>query len=92
MGETSTTPIILKVEPGGCLALTNALLASANLHEGDQVLVLPLKPGLVYLRKVDAPEPLSREELSALMRTAFEESGYTMREQVLNLVREAKRV
>ena len=73
------------------LALTETLLSSADLHEGDRVLVLPLEPGLIYLRKVDVPEPLSRRELSALIRTAFDRSGYTTREQVLALVREAKR-
>jgi len=86
----TTDPRIIEVDASGQLALPQGLLSPADLHEGDQVLVLLPRPGLVYLRKVDAPEPLSREELSALMRTAFESSGYTTREQVLTLVREAK--
>lgn len=91
MAETRVEPAVLQVDPGGGLALTQGILSLADLHEGDRVLVFPLKPGLVYLRKVDTPEPLSRKELSALMRTAFESSGYTTREQVLSLVCEAKR-
>ncbi len=87
----TTDPRIIEVDASGQLALPQGLLSPADLHEGDQVLVLLPRPGLVYLRKVAAPEPLSREELSTLMRTAFESSGYTTREQVLTLVREAKR-
>ena len=87
----TTEPYVVQVDPGGRLALTQVLLSSAGLHEGDQVLVFPLRPGLVYLRKVNTPKPLSREDLSALMRTAFEGSGYTTREQVLTMVRETKR-
>ena len=82
---------VVQVDPGGRLALTQAFLSSVGLHKGDRVVVFPLKPGLVYLRKVDAPKPPSREELSALMRAAFASSGYITREQVLALVRETKR-
>jgi len=81
---------MVQVDPGGRLALPQGLLSLADLHEGDRVLVFPLRPGLVYLRKINAPEPLSREELSALMRTVFESSGHTTREQVLTLIRETK--
>jgi len=87
----TTEPYVVQVDPGGRLALTQVLLSSAGLHGGDRVLVFPLRPGLVYLRKVNTPKPLSREDLSALMRTAFESSGYTTREQVLTMVRETKR-
>jgi len=87
----TTEPHVVQVDSSGRLALTQMLLSPVGLHEGDQVLVFPLRPGLVYLRKVDTPKPLSREELSVLMHTAFESSGYTTREQVLTLVRETKR-
>lgn len=87
----TTEPYVVQVDPGGRLALPQVLLSSAGLHEGDRVLVFPLRPGLVYLRKVDTPRPLSREELSALMCTAFEGSGYATRERVLTMVHETKR-
>jgi antitoxin component of MazEF toxin-antitoxin module len=83
-------PRIIEVDASGQLALPQWLLSPADLHEGDQVLVLLPGPGLIYLCKVDASEQLSREELSELMRTAFESSGYTTRGQVLTLVREAR--
>ncbi len=89
--ETMAEPVVLQVESDGGLALPRPLLSPAGLHEGDRVLVFPLRSGLLYLYKIDAPEPLSREKLSALMRDAFESSGYTTREQVLTLVRETRR-
>jgi len=88
--ETQTKSDIIQIKAGGQLALNPDLLSSADLTEGDYVFVLPLKPGVIYLHKVASPDPLSREDLSALMRTAFEQSGYTTREQVLTLVRESK--
>ncbi len=81
---------ILQVGADGQLALRGTLLSPAGLHDGDRVLVLSPRPGLIYLHKVNGQEPLPREELSALMRDAFTSSGYTSREQVLALVREAK--
>jgi hypothetical protein len=89
--EAFAEPTIVQVDAKGQLSLTETLLSLAGLHDGDRVLVFPLGPGLIYLRKVNEQEPLSREELSALMRTAFEGSGYTTRAQVLALVRETRR-
>ena len=88
--EMPGEPTVVQVDAGGQLALPKTLLSPAGLHDGDRVLVLPLRPGLVYLRKVNGQALPSREELSALMRSAFENSGYATREQVLTLVRETK--
>jgi len=89
--EMSGEPTVVQIDAGGQLALPRTLLSLAGLHGGDKVLVLPLRPGLVYLRKVNEDTSLSHEELSALMRAAFEDSGYVTREQVLTVVREAKK-
>lgn len=89
--ETFAEPAVVQIDPEGRLALPKRLLSTAGLHEGDQVLVLPLEAGLLYLRRLDLPEPVSREELGTLMRAAFAQAGYATREQVLDLVRAAKR-
>ncbi len=88
--EPMAEQAILQVGAGGQLALRGTLLALAGLHDGDRVVVSSPRPGVVYLRKVNGQEPPSRAQLSAMMREAFQNSGYTSREQVLTLVREAK--
>jgi hypothetical protein len=91
MTEMPAEPSVTQVDAEGKLTLTQSLLSPFGLHRGDQVLVLSPRPGLICLHKTDAPEPPSREELSQLLRAAFEDAGYTTREQILTLVREAKR-
>ncbi len=89
-GEILVQPMLTEIEPGGRLVLSQVFLSSAGLREGDHVILFPINPGQLYLYKVAAPRPLSPDELRALIRDTFARSGYTTREQVLSLVREAK--
>jgi hypothetical protein len=88
--EVSPEPTIVQVDKQGKLVLSNTVLSLADLREGDELLILSPGPGQLCLYRTNAPEPLSREELGALMRETFQDSGYTTREHVLNLVRETK--
>lgn len=89
--ETFAPAVVVQIDPQGELTLPQSLLAAAGLHAGDQVLVLPLEAGRLYLRRLDGPAPVSREELGRLMRAAFAQAGYTSREEVLDLVRATRR-
>ena len=88
--KTQTAPMISQVDVEGHLALTEQFLSNTGLQKGDQVLMLPVGDGLFYMYKLDRADALSTETLRQLMRTAFAQSGYTTREQVLDLIKSVK--
>lgn len=88
--ESDAPPQVVQIGANGRLTLDRSTLHAAGLHEGEHVLLLTSNSGALYLHKITAPPTISREELSRIMRLAFEEEGYTNREKVLSLLREVR--
>ena len=92
MSDT-TEPVLIEILPDGHLNIPAEQLQQAGFTIGDQLVISALAPGHLYLHKFDPTqvELLSREDLSQLMKQAFSESGYSTREQIVNLVREVRK-
>ncbi|MDX1521132.1 MAG: hypothetical protein R3264_05865 [Anaerolineae bacterium] len=84
-------PIAIQVAENGALTVRPEQVAELGLVQGEHLLLLPLQADQFLLVKMDTSEALPLEALTNKMREAFQQAGYTNREDVINLVRDIKK-
>ena len=88
--DISEQPIAVQVSENGDLTVSREQTAALGLMEGQRLLLLPYLPNQFLLLKIDVPDELSAEQVGQMMHQAFQQSGYTSRDQIIRLVREVK--
>lgn len=75
----------------GTLLLPQRVIDETWLQAGDELLISPLAPGLLQLRKGAPWEALPFEEVERRIRQALIEAGVDTKDKVIELVREVRR-
>ena len=83
-------PIAVQVSENGDLTVSREQTAALGLRKGERLLLLPIQPNQFLLLKIDVPDEISPEQVGHIMRQAFQQTGYTSRDQIIRLVRDVK--
>lgn len=88
---TQKIAVLVEIDADGSLKFSAEQTRQAGLRKGEQLLMMPLDSGHYMLTKVTVAPRLSPDELSELMRTSFQQAGYKTEDQIIELIREAKK-